>query len=98
MDTGQSLAQARETFRKLCTELEDLWIEKEAYRKFILIMRTATSEYLDQLKAGALADPEIRKETQEQFSDMWRATLEGMLDAAVLEDLSKLPPPSGKPN
>jgi hypothetical protein len=87
----------RETFLKLCTELEDLWIEKEAYRDFMLTTGIATHERLDQLKSAALADPEIRKETREQFSYMWKA-LEEVGDAALLEDLSRLPPPSGKPN
>jgi hypothetical protein len=72
MDMGPAITHAREIFHKLCTELEDLWIEKEAYRDFMLTVGMTTPEYLDQLKSVALADPEIRKETREQFSDMWR--------------------------
>jgi hypothetical protein len=97
MDMGPAITHARETFRKLCAELEDLWIEKEAYRDFMLTVGMTTPEHLDQLKSVALADPEIRKETREQFSDMWKA-LNEVGDAALFEDLSKLPPPSGKPN
>jgi len=83
--------------RKLCTELEDLWIEKEAYRNFILMMGTANFDYLDALKTGSLADPVIRSQTHEQFAEMWAALDEAGI-SAWYEDLLRQHPVRGKPS
>lgn len=95
--TTEQFEQFRATLHRLATELEDLWIEKEAYVNFILTLGMATPEYLKHLADTALANPEIRQQTREQFSGMWKALEETGTDAWI-EDFLHMHPQSEKPN
>ena len=93
----QELEHLKDTVRKLCGELENLWIEKEAYKELILLSCVASPEALQTIADTALADPKIRKQTREQFAEMWEALEKFGMSAWFEEQLNKLPP-SGKPN
>ena len=95
--TTEQFEQFKATLRLLVTELENIWIEAEAYRTLILATAIATPETLQQVAQKALDDPNIRNGARQQFSQMWNAldqTADGLLIAELLGRL----PPSGKPN
>lgn len=91
------LKEFKDVLRKLATELEDIWIEKETYRELVVLSGVSTSQVLQDSVEKALADPENRKRVRERFSAMWEA-LDEVGSSAWIEDLLKRHSPSGKPN
>ena len=91
------IEEFKAVLRKLATELENIWIEKEVYRNLIVFSGIATPEILTESVAKTLADPQVRQDTHQRFRQMWEA-LDEEGTGAWIEDLLKLPPPSGKPN
>jgi hypothetical protein len=89
------IEQFKETLRKICTQVEELWIEKETYWEFIISKGMGNPHELQRIADQALADPETRKRTREEFSGMWKA-LEEVGTAAWLEDILKDGPASKK--
>lgn len=72
-DQPISAAQFVEMLRKLTKEVEDLWIEKEAYRNFLSAYAIAVPELLKAAVEESLADPEARKQARERFRGMREA-------------------------
>ncbi len=91
------IEEFKAVLRKLVTELENIWIEKEVYLNLIVVSGIATPEALQQAVDKTLSDPRVRQDTRERFSDMWKALDETGTNAWI-EDLLKLPPSGGKPN
>ncbi len=86
-----------ETLRRLTEEVENLWIEKETYKQFVVQYCLAMPGTAEAILEGSLKDPENRKEARERFVGMWEA-LRQYGTAAYLEDTLGAPPPTGKPN
>ena len=83
--------------RQLATELEDIWIEADAFRDFAIRMGIATTETLDQVAKKALAAPYIRERARQRFAQMHHALNQTAEDLWLSEFLHK-PPRSDKPN
>lgn len=83
---------------RLAAELENMWIEKEVCRAFVIASHGATPEVLQKaLDDALLPDSQNRRDARERFSEMWEALQEkGM--SAWYEDLLTHLPPSGKPS
>jgi hypothetical protein len=94
---GEQFEQFKVVLRKLATELENIWIEKEAFRGLILSLALATSETLDQMEQDARDNPDIRKIARKRFARMWDA-LDQSGDAVWIEEILNSLPPTGKPN
>jgi hypothetical protein len=82
--------------RKLVDQFDIVWVEKEAVER-LAISKGATYPEVERVKEDALADPEIRRETREQFGEMWKALEVAGIAAVYEETLRDLPPPE-RPN
>jgi hypothetical protein len=93
----QQFERFKAVLRQIVTELENIWIEAEAYRNLIIAAAIATPETLDQARHNALADPDIRQNARKQFVHMWNA-LDQAADALWTVELLDQLPPTDKPN
>ena len=84
------------TLRQLCTELENLAIENDAYRQLLLLM-CVSPEKLDALRDEVLADPQKRIQARHDYAAMRNALERAGIDAELEELLNSLPP-TDKPN
>ncbi len=87
----------QETLSELITELQNIWIEKEAYRQLILLSLVTTPEQLQEVADQALANPDRRERARELFGDMRKKLVEAG-NAAEIEELLSQPLKSDKPN
>jgi len=100
-DRGFMTTEEREKFmqtlRELTNQIENLWIEKEAYLELLTLTCFATAKDLKAEVDRRLDDPVIQKQVRQQFSAM-RESLEKSGMSAWFEELSNQLPPNGKPN
>jgi hypothetical protein len=91
------IEQFKATLLELCTQLQNTWIEKEAYWDFIVNTGLSTPSDLEALKQRILVSPLYHRRFRENFADFVQ-TVQQLGVAAFAEDLLENLPPDEKPN
>lgn len=91
------IAEVRLVLKKIADMLEDLWIEREAFKLVLNRQNGTPYQQLDEIAKSAKSDPELRERARQAFSQM-RSNIEETGLTALIEELSQGPPPAGKPN
>jgi hypothetical protein len=81
---------AREFFRKYQKMIEDLWLEREAFRRLILDAGAISEHQLEELAEGAKNNPDNRKLAAQNFASSRKALAEFGLEDMIRNLSSKL--------
>ncbi len=95
--TSEEFEQLKAFLQQLVTELEDIWLEAEAFRQLAITMGLAKPETLDQIAEAARNDPKQREYARKRFAQMHHA-LNQTGDALWFADFPHKPSGSEKPN
>ena len=88
---------AREFFRKYSDMIEEIWMENQLYRNFILERNIIPEAELDSLVEAAKHDPENLRIARETFAGSRKSLAEfGLSD--MIERLASKPLAKGKEN
>lgn len=88
---------ARELFRRFQKIMEDLWIERQAFRKIILDANAISESDLEKVAEDAKTDPHNRKLAAQNFASSHKTlALFGIEDA--IRSLPTKPPAKDKQN
>ena len=82
--------------QSILTQMEDLWIEREALC-FHLRQEDYSIEQLTILLDAAKSDPQQREQARQTYAQM-RETLETAGREAAMTAILEQPPPTGRPN
>jgi len=82
---------AREFFRKYSDMIEELWLERQLYRNFILDRNLIPETDLDSLVETAKHNPENRRMAAETFAGSRKALAEFGLSDTIRNLASKAP-------
>jgi len=89
--------RAREFFRKYSDMIEEIWLEKQLYRNFILDRNIIAEAELDSLVEAAKHDPENLRVARETFAGSRKALAEfGLSD--MIQRIASRPPSKEKEN
>jgi len=89
--------QFHQAVRSLASLAEDLWIQTEFYKGYILETSSISEEKLESLTHTASRNTEIRTAAHKLFSRIFE-TLDEPGTSALIENLLNLKRPAGKPN
>jgi len=89
---------AREFFGKYQAMLEEIWLEKQCCRNFILDKALLSEVELDRLLEDAKRNPENRKIAAETFASSREALVQFGFHDTVAKHLAAKPPIKGKQN
>jgi hypothetical protein len=89
---------AREFVGRLQQMLEDIWLEKQYCRNFILDKGLMSESKLDQLLEDAKLNPLYRVEAAENFAESRKALAEFGLHDTIANTLASKPPTKDKQN
>jgi hypothetical protein len=87
----------KEAVRSLAAFAEDLWIQSEFYKAFILESRSITPQYLELLAESACSDSALKDAAHKLFARIFEV-LDQPETRQLMEDLLKKPIPPHKPN
>lgn len=88
---------AREFLLRYQKMIEDLWLEREAFRRLILDASAISEAELAQLAEGAKNNPENRELAAKNFATSRKALAEFVL-GDVIQKLASNPPTTDKQN
>jgi len=104
MDSGKQynsatmdVLQFQQAVRSLASLAEDLWIQTEFYKGYILETSSISEEQLEFLTQTASSNTEIRTSAHKLFSKIFE-TLDEPDTSALIENPLSLKRPAGKPN
>jgi hypothetical protein len=91
------VTEFRKAIRHLATFAEDLWIQNEFYKGYILQSDPIDSGHLERLANRMLEDGDVRKSAHKMFAPIF-SVLDSTESADLIEELLKKEIPPGKPN
>jgi hypothetical protein len=87
----------RTAVRSLATYAEDIWIQIEFYKRYILQVNQIDPQRLDLMAEEALEDSEVRQSVRKLFVPIYHV-LDSTESADLIHELLNKQVPPGKPN